>query len=78
MWQSAYNLFVGLMILPAGLMLTGSGGAGLWYVLTQARSRLQRAVLVLSPIEAAAGIYLIYQGYDHLLSVFGVHLASLL
>lgn len=76
MWQSVYNLFVGLMILPVGLMLAGSGGAGFWYILTQARSRVYQAVLVLCPIEAAAGILLIYQGYDHLLSVFGLHLAS--
>lgn len=76
MWQSIYSLIVGLMILPAGLMLAGGGGAGLWYVSTQARSQLTRAVLVISPIEAAAGIFLMYQGYEHLLGAVGIHLSS--
>jgi hypothetical protein len=74
MLQTVCNLLLGLSILPIGLVLAGSGGAGLWYVLTRSRSNMHYLVLFISPIQAAAGIFLVYKSYDFILRVFGIRL----
>ena len=78
MWRVMYDLLIGLAILPIGLMLAGSGGAGLWYVLTKAQSKMHYLVVLISPIQAAAGIFLVYKSYEYILRVFGIHIANLL
>ena len=78
MWRVMYDLLIGLAILPIGLMLAGSGGAGLWYVLTKAQSKMHYLVVLISPIQAAAGIFLVYKSYESILRVFGIHMANLL
>jgi hypothetical protein len=76
MLADVYNMLIGLAILPIGLILAGGGGAGLWYLLTKARSNVHFLVLVISPIQAAAGIFLVYKSYDLILRVFGIHMTS--
>jgi len=78
MWRVMYDLLIGLAILPIGLMLAGRGGAGLWYVLTKAQSKMHYLVVLISPIQAAAGIFLVYKSYEYILRVFGIHIANLL
>ena len=74
MWL--YDLLLGLATLPIGLMLAGAGGAGLWFLVTKAQSRMHYLVMLISPIQAAAGIFLVFKSYDYVLRVFGIHLAS--
>lgn len=76
MWVVLYDLLIGLAILPIGLMLAGGGGAGLWYVLTKAHSNMHYLVILISPIQTAAGIFLVYKSYDYMLRIFGVHVSS--
>jgi hypothetical protein len=76
MWAIVSDLLIGLAILPVGLMLAGGGGAGLWYILTKAQSKMHYLVLLLSPIQAAAGIFLVYKSYDYMLRVFGIHVTT--
>jgi hypothetical protein len=76
MWQILYDLLIGLAILPIGLMLAGGGGAGLWYIVTKAHSNLHYLVMLISPIQTAAGIFLVYKSYDYILRIFGVHMTS--
>jgi hypothetical protein len=57
-------------------MLAGSGGAGLWYLLTKAQSKMHYLVMLISPIETAAGIFLVYKSYDYILRIFGIHMTS--
>ena len=76
MWLVMYNLAIGLAILPIGLMLAGSGGAGLWYIVTKARSQVPYLLVLISPIQTAAGIFLVYKSYDYMLRVFGIHIAN--
>jgi hypothetical protein len=76
MLQAAFDLLLGLSILPVGLVLVGSGGAGLWYILTRARSNMYYVVMLISPIQTAAGIFLVYKSYDYILRVFGIHLTD--
>jgi len=78
MWLVMYDLLLGLAILPIGLMLAGSGGAGLWYIVTKARSKVYYLVILISPIQTAAGIFLVYKGYDYILRIFGIHVTNLL
>jgi hypothetical protein len=75
MWVALYDLLIGLAMLPIGLMLAGAGGAGLWF-LAKAQSRMHYLVVVISPIQAAAGIFLVYKSYDYLLRSFGVHITN--
>ena len=76
MWLVLYDLLVGLTILPIGLILAGAGGAGLWYVVTKAHSNMHYFVMLVSPIQTAAGIFLVYKSYDYMLRIFGVHVSS--
>ena len=76
MWVAVYDLLIGLALLPIGLMLAGAGGAGLWYIATKAQSNLHYLVMVLSPIQAAAGIFLVYKSYDYMLHIFGIHMTN--
>jgi hypothetical protein len=76
MLQLAFDLLRGLVILPFGLMLAGGGGAGLWYILTKAKSSLHYLVMVISPLQTAAGLILIYKSYDYILRGFGIHLTD--
>ena len=76
MWVALYDLMLGLAILPIGLMLAGGGGAGLWYLVTKAHSNSHYLVMLISPIQAAAGIFLVYKSYDYMLRIFGVHVSS--
>jgi len=69
-----YDLLIGLAILPIGLMLAGGGAAGLWYILTEAQSKMHYLVMLISPIQTAAGIFLVYKSYDYILRIFGVHM----
>jgi hypothetical protein len=78
MWLVMYDLLIGLAILSIGLMLAGSGGAGLWYIVTKARSKVHYLVMLISPIQTAAGIFLVYKGYDYILRIFGIHVTNLL
>jgi hypothetical protein len=71
-----YDLLIGLAILPIGLMLAGGGGAGLWYIVTKAHSNLHYLVMLISPIQTAAGIFLVYKSYDYILRIFGVHVSN--
>ena len=71
-----YDLLVGLAILPIGLMLAGAGGAGLWYIVTKAQSNMHYLVMVISPIQTAAGIFLVYKSYDLMLRIFGIHVTN--
>jgi hypothetical protein len=75
MWVALYDLLIGLAMLPIGLMLAGAGGAGLWF-LAKAQSRMHYLVIVISPIQAAAGIFLVYKSYDYLLRIFGVDITN--
>jgi hypothetical protein len=76
MWAVLNDLLIGLAILPIGLMLAGGGGAGLWYVVTKAHSNMHYLVMLVSPIQTAAGIFLVYKSYDYMLRIFGVHMSS--
>jgi hypothetical protein len=76
MWLDLYDLLIGLAILPIGLMLAGGGGAGLWYIVTKAHSKLHYLVMLISPIQTAAGIFLVYKSYDYILRIFGVHVSN--
>ena len=76
MGLALYDLLVGLAILPIGLMLAGAGGAGLWYITTKARTNMHYLVMVISPIQTAAGIFLVYKSYDLMLRIFGVHVTN--
>jgi hypothetical protein len=76
MWLVMYNLAIGLAILPIGLMLAGGGGAGLWYILTEAQSKMHYLVMLISPIQTAAGIFLVYKSYDYILRIFGIHVTN--
>jgi hypothetical protein len=76
MWLVMYDLLIGLAILPIGLMLAGGGGAGLWYILTKAQSKMHYLVMLISPIQTAAGIFLIYKSYDYILRIFGIHITN--
>jgi hypothetical protein len=76
MWAMMYDLVVGLAILPIGLMLAGGGGAGLWYILTKTQSSMHYLILVVSPIQTAAGLFLLYKSYDYMLRVFGIHITN--
>ncbi len=76
MWRVVYDLLIGLAILPIGLMLAGGGGAGLWYIVTKAHSTMHFLVMLISPIQTAAGIFLVYKSYDYLLRVFGIHVSN--
>ncbi len=80
MWSVLYDLLIGLAILPIGLMLAGSGGAGLWFLVTKAQSKAQSKihylVMLISPIQTAAGIFLVYKSYDYMLHIFGIHMTS--
>jgi len=76
MWLTLYHLLIGLAILPIGLMLAGGGGAGLWYIMTKTHSKLDYLIMLVSPIQTAAGIFLVYKGYDYILRIFGVHAFS--
>jgi hypothetical protein len=71
-----YDLLIGLAILPIGLMLVGGGGAGLWYILTKAQSKMHYLVMLISPIQTAAGLFLVYKSYDHILRIFGIHVTN--
>ena len=73
MWLAVYDLMIGLAILPIGLMLAGAGGAGLWYLLTKAQSNMHYLVMFISPIQTAAGIFLLYKSYDYMLRIIGIH-----
>jgi hypothetical protein len=74
MWL--YDLLLGLAMLPIGLTLAGAGGAGLWFLVTKAHSKMHFLVMLVSPLQAAAGIFLVFKSYDYVLSIFGIHLAS--
>jgi hypothetical protein len=76
MWLVMYDLLIGLAILPIGLMLAGGGGAGLWYILTEAQSKTHYLVMLISPIQTAAGIFLVYKSYDYILRIFGIHVTN--
>jgi len=76
MWAVVYDLLIGLAILPIGLTLAGSGCAGLWYLLTKAQSRMHYLVMLVSPIQTAAGLFVIYKSYDYMLRVFGIHVTN--
>jgi len=76
MWLVMYDLLIGLAILPIGLMLAGGGGAGLWYILTKAQSKMHYLVMLISPIQTAAGIFLVYKSYDYILRIFGIHVTN--
>ena len=76
MWAVLYDLLIGLAILPIGLMLAGGGGAGLWYIITKAQSKAHYLVMLISPIQAAAGIFLVYKSYDYMLRVFGINVTG--
>jgi len=76
MWLLMYDLLTGLAMLPIGLMLAGAGGAGLWYLLTKAQSNMHYLVMLISPIQAAAGIFLVYKSYDYILRIFGIHMTN--
>ena len=76
MWLAVYDLLIGLAILPIGLMLAGGGVAGLWYLLTKAQSNMHYLVLLISPIQTAAGIFLVFKSYDYMLRIFGIHVTS--
>ena len=76
MWLVLYDLLIGVAMLPIGLMLAGAGGAGLWYVVTKAHSNMHYLVMLISPIQTAAGIFLVYKSYDYMLRIFGVHVSS--
>jgi hypothetical protein len=76
MWVVVYDLLIGLAILPIGLMMAGSGCAGLWYILTKAQSRMHYLVMLMSPIQMAAGIFVLYKSYDYMLRVFGIHVTN--
>ena len=76
MLQVIYDLLLGLSILPVGLVLAGSGGAGLWYILTKAQPNVQRIFLLISPIQLAAGIFLVFKSYGYILRVFGIHVSD--
>ena len=76
MLADVYNMLIGLAILPIGLTLAGGGGAGLWYLVTKTQSNVHYWVLVVSPIQAAAGLFLVYKSYDLILRVFGIHMTS--
>jgi hypothetical protein len=76
MWVVVYDLLIGLAILPIGLMMAGSGCAGLWYILTKSQSRMHYLVMLMSPIQMAAGIFVLYKSYDYMLRVFGIHVTN--
>jgi len=76
MWLAMYDLLLGLALLPVGLMLAGGGGAGLWYLLTKAHSKLHYVVMLISPLQTAAGIFLVVKSYDYMLRIFGIHITS--
>jgi hypothetical protein len=76
MWQILFDLLIGLAIFPVGLMLAGSGAAGLWYVITKAQSTMHYLLVLVSPIQTAAGIFLVYKSYDYILRIFGIHMTS--
>ena len=76
MWMTLYDLLLGLAILSIGLTLAGGGGAGFWYIVTKAQSNLHYLVMVISPIQTAAGLFLVYKGYDYILRVFGIHITN--
>jgi hypothetical protein len=76
MWLAIYDLLIGLAILPIGLMLAGGGGAGLWYILTKTQSKMHYLVMLISPIQTAAGIFLVYKSYDYMLRIFGIHMTG--
>jgi len=76
MWVALSDLLIGLAILPIGLMLAGGGGAGLWYIMTKAQSNMHYLAVVISPIQAAAGIFLVYKSYDLILRTFGIHVTN--
>ena len=76
MWWVIHDLLIGLAILPIGLMLAGGGGAGLWYTVTKTHTNLHYLVMLISPIQTAAGIFLVYKSYDYMLRVFGIHVSN--
>jgi hypothetical protein len=76
MWVVVRDLLIGLSILPIGLALAGSGCAGLWYILTKVQSRMHYLVVLISPIQTAAGIFLVYKSYDYMLRIFGIHVTN--
>ena len=76
MWLAMYDLLFGLAILPIGLTLAGGGVAGLWYLLTKVQSNMHYLVLLISPIQTAAGIFLVFKSYDYMLRIFGIHVIS--
>jgi hypothetical protein len=57
-------------------MLAGGGGAELWYLSTKAQSKMHYLMLLISPIQTAAGLFIVYKSYDYLLRVFGIHLTA--
>ncbi len=56
-------------------MLAG-GGAGLWYIATKAHSSMHYLVMLISPIQTAVGIFLVYKSYDHILRILGIHVSN--
>ena len=76
MWLAVYDLLIGLAMLPIGLMLAGGGGAGFWYLLTKAQPKIHYLALLISPIQTAAGLFLVYKSYDYMLRVFGIHVTN--
>jgi len=76
MWVAVSELLMGLCILPIGLALAGGGGAGFWYILTKAQSKTHYLVMFISPIQTAAGLFLVYKSYDYMLRIFGIHITS--
>jgi len=76
MWVVVSDLLIGLATLPIGLVLAGSGGAGLWYTLTRSQSKMHYLVMFISPIQAAAGLFLVYKSYDYMLRIFGIHITN--
>jgi hypothetical protein len=76
MWVVVSDLLIGLATLPIGLVLAGGGGAGLWYILTRSQSKMHYLVMFISPIQAAAGLFLVYKSYDYMLRIFGIHITN--
>ena len=76
MWVVVSDLLIGLSILPIGLTLAGGGGAGFWYILTKAQSKMHYLVMLISSVQTAAGLFLVYKSYDYILRVFGIHITN--
>ena len=76
MWLVINELLIGLAILPIGLTLAGGGAAGFWYIVTKAQSNMHYLVMLISPIQTAAGIFLVYKSYDYMLRIFGIHVTN--